>query len=294
MSLNKYFHPERLEKFSLTHIKQDFKEIKSNISLNDVIILSILPAILTILMFLQSNIIDSLKLHIKNPSWWQFFTSSFVHQGFSHYWGNISLFFILLFLQIIIISKMKEKRRYFYLSIFTIISFSIISSIFQLLDFPIILPYVNTSMGFSGILAAFIGFTPIFWIEYISRSVKKCLTDGKYFFIILFYFSLSFIIVYYPYHKLLLLPILFGGALVIAIFLYSKNTKDIFNGIISENNTIIYFLLILLPLFFIIGISGLFPIIPVRENGFVDILTHYLGLYYGLIVSFIFFKIKLP
>lgn len=127
-------------------------------------------------------------------------------------------------------------------------------------------------------------------MSYISKSAKKNLIDSKYVTIILLYVTLSFIVVYYPYHKQLLPIILFGVLLVIAILPYSKNTMDIFNGIINENNTIIYFLLIFLPLSFIIGLAGLFPIILVQENGFVDFATHYLGVYYGLVMSFIFFN----
>lgn len=292
MSLNKYFHAQRFEKFKFENIKQDFKEVISNISQKDVLILSILPIILTSLMFLPSNVSNSLKLNLDNPQWWQFFTSSFVHQGFSHYWNNLSLFLMVVFLQIIIISKMKEKKRYFYLSTFTILSLPIISSIFQILLLPTINPYAKISAGFSGIVAAFIIFTPILWAEYISRSIKKNLTDGKFFMIILLYVSTSFLIIYYPYHKLLLPIVVFFGLLLIYTVLYRNNMIEIFNGIFNENNIIIYFLLIFLPLFFIIGLAGLFPIILINENGLVDIATHYLGLYYGLITSFVFFKIK--
>jgi len=36
----------------------------------------------------------------------------------------------------------------------------------------------------------------------------------------------------------------------------------------------------------------LFPVNPIRANGMVDFFMHYIGFVYGVIISFIFFKIK--
>ena len=75
-------------------------------------------------------------------------------------------------------------------------------------------------------------------------------------------------------------------------FIYRKNFKLIFKGILEESKDNIFFDFLLPMLFMVAPILLLFPDKIMQGNSLVDFLMHYIGLLYGIIISFIFLKLK--
>jgi membrane associated rhomboid family serine protease len=290
VKLNKEF----LQKFKLSNLKKDFIELIKDISLKDIIVFLVFPIFITFLMFLPSIIREFLSFHIYNPKWWQFFTHAFIHKDLGHLWHNLQGYFIFGVILLIFASRIKNKKDLFILFLFTLISLPIISSIIEILIYPIFMPMIKTSQGSSGIVSAILGFLPMLWIYHFSKKQRTNLININFFNISTLYVALLFVIIYYPIHKNILFILLLIGFILFFSFLYRKNFKPILKGVFKESkdNVIFYFLTILLPVFFMIAPLLLFPVKIVQGNSLVDFFMHYIGLLYGIIISFIFLKLK--
>jgi len=278
----------------LQKLNRDFVEFVRGITLKDVFISLLFPIIITALMFLPSNIKELLSLHIHNPKWWQFFTHAFIHECFDHLWHNLQGYFIFGIVIFIFANKIKEKKNLFLLFLFILISLPLINSTIETLIYPIFLPTLKISQGSSGIISAILGFLPMFWIYYLSIKQKVELINVNFFNIAISYMGLLFAIVYYPIHKSMLAILLISSVIVFFSFLYRKNFKLIFKGVIKElkDNVIFYSLTILSPILFMVAPLLLFPVRIIQEDSLVNFFTHCIGLLYGVIVSFTFLKFR--
>lgn len=281
-----------IKRFSYHNLKKDFCDIAKNVSKKDVLLILILPILATFLMLLPDNIREQLKLNVHNPSWWQFLTSSFIHQDFTHLSSNVSLFLLLGFVQIMLIAKLGKQKRYFYLLYFTSVTFPILSSIVVSTWYPKLVPNILSSSGMSGIVSAMLGFLPTFWVIALSKIRNTKLLDVNFFNIILTYVATSLVFIYYPYHKNTLLLVGLPLLMAVFVFLYRKKIVEIAKGTIiqSKGNVIIYLLLLFYPIFFFVAPNGLFPTQLIQNGSFVDFLVHYFGIFYGFSVSFFFFR----
>jgi membrane associated rhomboid family serine protease len=283
--LKKRLHPKSL--------KNDIMGLKSNIKMSDILLLLVLPIIVTlsaVVMTLFPEINDVLKLNVQHPSWWQFLTSSFVHQTFSHYFNNVTWFTTIVTLQLVTVSKIDEKKRYLQMLFFTMLSFPILSSLYEVVFYPSMQPNLLTSCGSSGIVAATLGFIPVLTALYFSRTRKVMMVNLNVTYMSVFYIILMIVLTYASSNAL---PILFlVGMLALLLYSYRRNLKEYAKGVLEENrnNIILSYLLMLLPGLFLITPSILFPAVLQQEGSGTDVLIHYYGLIYGLIVSFAFFN----
>ncbi len=271
----------------MPHLKKPFP-------LKDVLVLSAFPVLITLVMFLPQAMQDAMKLNLRNPSWWQLLTSGFVHNSLSHYFDNLIAFLLLLLLQIIIVYKMNWKKEYFMLLFFTIISFPVVSSIVKLLWYPGIMPIVSVSCGSSGIISAMIGFIPVLWVAYISKISGKKLLGFSFFSTVLAYIVLSFAIIYFHYHRDIMLMLVIITMVCVFAFAYRDNLRHIYRAIIRESNIFMLFYLLFLLLFFLASPLLTFPLKLVQGNSSVDFFAHYLGFIYGFFISFVFFRQNNP
>lgn len=252
------------------------------------------PVIISAVMLLPANIQEGLKLNLQNPKFWEFLTSGFVHNSTSHYFDNLVAFIILILLQVILINKMKLQKGYSYLLFFTIVSFPIASSIVKILLYPSLMPMVKISCGSSGIISALVGFIPMVWIIYLSKTSKKNLCTFSFFGMILSFIVLSFVIAYFPYHKNILLTLIIIAVIVAFTVSYKKSIKHISLTIIREKNKLLLFYLLFLPLFFLSSPLLTFPLKLIQGNNSVDFFAHYIGFIYGFFISFVFFRLNNP
>ena len=266
-------------------IKSDFLELIEGISSKDILILMIIPFITGIFMIVPDKIRDILKLNIQNPIWWQYFTSNFVHNNFDHYISNIVMFLIFFGVQMILVPN-NYRRKYYIIFFFAAFSFAIIGSTYEIFQNNNTLFYC----GSSGIVSVIIGFTPVIWIEYFAKNIMKSLKNIKFFAMVCFYMALSLLIVYYPYHKSYHLTGIFISILLVLIYSYRREFKDIFNTLKMEKKFFCLFLLLFLILFFLIFPKLMFPFIIIKGDAIVAFDIHYFGLIYGFVVSYLFFK----
>jgi len=290
MKLNKDF----LNKLKWLNIKKDCIEITNGISLKDILIFFAFPVFITLLMFLPSIIRESLSFKIYDYSWWQFITNAFIHKDLSHLWHNLQGYFIFGLILLIFANRTGDKKNLLWLFLFTLISLPIISSIIEVLIYPVFMPMIKTSQGSSGLVSAILGFLPMLWIYHFSKKQKNNLININFFNLSTLYVALLFVIIYYPIHKNIFFILLVLACILFFGYLYRKNFKPLLKGIFEESkdNLIFYFLRILLPIFFMVAPLLLFPVKIVQGNSMVDFFMHYIGLIYGIILSFLFFKFK--
>jgi membrane associated rhomboid family serine protease len=254
--------------------------------------LSAFPVLISAVMLLPAGIRDAMKLHIQDPSWWQFLTSGFVHNSFSHYLDNLIAFLILLLVQGIIVYRMRAQKAYAGLLFFTMLSFPIVSSIVKLVLYRGLLPIVRVSCGSSGIISAMIGFTPVLWLAYMSKAARKNLFSLAFFSAVLAYIVLSFVIIYFPYHRNLLLALVLVALIAVFAFAWRGSLKRACKTLLKERSLPMLFYLIFLPLFFLASPVLTFPLRLIQGDSSVDFFSHYIGFIYGFWISFVFFRMK--
>lgn len=288
MKLNKDF----LNKLKYSNLKKDFNEVIKGISFKEIIVFLAFPIFILLIMSLPSIFRESLLFEIYDPSWWQFITHAFIHENFNHLCHNLQGYFIFGFVLFVFANRIKEKKNLFLLFLFTLLSLPIISSIIEILIYPIFLNNIRTSQGSSGLVSAMVGFLPVLWIYYFSKKQKTKLINIDFFTVSILYVVFLFGIIYYQIHKNFLSILLVLLLMILFCFRYRKNFKLVFKGISEESkdNVIFYFLLVLLPVLFMVAPLLLFPTEIIQEDSMmVDFLMHFIGLLYGIVVSFIFF-----
>ena len=231
----------------------------------------------------------SLKLNLDTPQGWQIFTFAYTHEGLSHFLGNIGLYLVLLFVLIWLLLHIKQVTAINKLLIFTLIFFPVIASALDILMFHRFFPDIKTTCGTSGLVAAVIGFLPFVWIKYLNKSYEISFYLAYFFGA---YIVLLLILVYTPYKALLLVTILIF--LLILLFKIHKDLWDLIKlqGQLLRANRVYGFIGIIAILFFIVLPIILFPIDLLKGGTFVNFFAHYIGIIYGIIAAYLYFKYK--
>lgn len=291
IKLNKEF----LKKFTLKSLKKDFIDLINGITLKEVLIFLIFPAFITVLMLLPQAIRESLSFKVYEPSWWQFITHAFIHKDWSHLWNNLQGYLIFGLMLWLFSNRTGNKKDLLLLFALTLISLPIISSIIEFFLYPIFVPTIKTSLGSSGLISAMLGFFPTFWIYYFSKKYKQNLINTNFLNMCSGYGGLLLVIIYYPSHRNIPLLTLILAFIIVYSYRYRSNFKPLLKGILAEaeNNIFFYFLTASMPLFFMVSPLLLFPVNIIQNGGGIDVVMHYLGLIYGIFLSFIYFENKL-
>jgi membrane associated rhomboid family serine protease len=279
------------KRFSKENMHREFKEVIRDITKKDLFMLLLLPIIATIIELLPVDFQNVLKLNVQNPSWWQFLTSAFTHQSFKHYYGNIISFLIIAVVELLIVSKINMKRRYFYLLSATYVMFPIISSAYQVLYYPKLFPNMQVSCGASGIIAAMIGFMPMILMGYFSKEKGVKMVNLTLLLMSTFYTGIMLLITYAFLSSIAQISILSTLILVLA-YHYRNNFRYVIKAISDiSRNFFLYLLLFLLALLFITIPLALFPLVIRLENGSgVNVIVHYIGVIFGIYLSYLFFS----
>jgi len=279
---------------SLYSLKKQARELVYGISKKDILLIALFPVILFLIMLLPSIIRDTLRLDIKSPELWQYLTQSFVHNGWSHLWSNLSLYLLFSIMVLLLANWCKEKIKFFRLFLFVVFTLPILSSIIQVLYYPILLnwlPNLQYSQGSSGIVSALAGFVPIFWAIYFNKKNAKINFDIRMFLFLVLYITLLFVCIYGQSFSYIFSFVAF--LLVIFLFSLLSNFKNIWIEMKNETETNLLkaFILSISFLFFIFTPIIIFPSVTKMFDGgtFTDFLMHYIGICYGIIVSGFYF-----
>jgi len=285
---------EFLKKITLKKTKDDFFDVLGGITGIDVLLFLAFPAFISLVMLLPLAIRESLTLKIYAYSSWQLITHAFVHNELSHLWNNLKGYFIFGFILLIFANRAGEKKNLFLLFLFTLFSLPIISSMIEILIYPMLMPLIKTSQGSSALLSAMVGFFPAFWIYHFSTRQKNNLLNVNFFVLAFSYVAFLFSMVYYAAHKNAVFIMLVLAGVICSGFRCRKNLKLLLKGIVSASSGNVFFhcLTILMPTLFMIAPLLLFPFKIVQDNSIVDFFMHYIGLIYGMSISFIFLKWK--
>lgn len=273
------------------NIKKCLVEIFVGITKYDFLLLSFFPILISAVMFLPESIQINLRLHLQNPSWWQFYTASFVHQGIDHFKGNITILISFLIVGFLLANAIGEKNRYKKLLYITLIVFPFVESIVSFFLYKKV-PIVKVTSGSSGLVSAILAFIPILIYKRLSRHTQTKILSHRVFVFLMFTFLTIFVAYYFVYIRIfsiLVFLVLFS----ISSFFFAKNElKRMFFGIQFEaqDNLILTWLIItsiiMSPIVFLL----LFPKQVISSTGFVGFLIHFLGFIFGLYTAFYFFR----
>lgn len=277
-----------IEKLRWKELKKQFVELTKGITIRDLLWLSIFPVFITLFMFLPEKFVSLLRLNIRNPSWWQYLTQSFIHFSWEHYKSNVFLYFFLIFFIILLANLGRKKKEFYNLFLFLVISFPIFSSFVQVLFYPIVLgwlPSLKFLYGSSGIISALFGFLPVFWILYIKHKNPSVKINFLFVGLFVTYGSVVFTYFYGKNLMLIFLLILLFLFLLINFNLVKISVKEIFWE--SKNNLLVCLVMVFIVSLFVLGPFFIFPssVNLFKGGAFIDIGGHYLGFIYGLVIG---------
>lgn len=263
----------------------DFGGLKDDKKLDWFIFYFIIPLFLIIvyiMVHLHPELERVLILQTSNPTWISIYLSNFVHTDFWHHLGgNLLSYFILIYL----ILFFRTDRKKFYINMilfFTVLPVLCSLSTIYLISAPI------RSFGFSGIVSGLAGYLLYSVYRYIREKWEVPLNICFIFSILMF----NLLIITFTYKMPFWMPVF----IIFLIFLYlAKNGLtmtiskiiDKWNEIKQKNVKVkIYKLMIFLfTVSFLFGPAiGLFP---VNVKG-INILSHYVGYCFGVLVPLIF------
>jgi len=265
-------------KKEIIKIFQTYKELK----IRDFWIYLILPFISFIVFLFPKSLQDNLAMDFTNPQFWQFLTSAYVHKDFSHFFGNISLYITITLLLIFLAKKSNLLGRLEKLTLTTLVLLPIVSSLLSYY-YPIF--NLQTERGASGLVSAVLGFVPALWFAVTHPKMRTKLYYGLILpSIFVLYLSFSFTYVYIPKWKFysLILIILF---LVSFVLLFIKNQLNL-----VKNNLHTYLISFISITFFFLIPLVIFPKSYISNGTLTNFITHYIGIMFGVGISFIFFN----
>ena len=272
--------------FRLEGLNKKFK--KHDVFIIDFLIFFVFIPIFLIVVF-NSPLNEIFKLQTSHPKLISIYFSNFAHFNSDHLYNNISSYVIYISL-IFFIPKKNNEFHFDMLLIFGLLPF--IASFFNILYLP-----EKNAIGFSGIVAALAAY--LFYSSFVYIQEKWDLHFKNPILIPLIPFGFITAIIFAAYglkyhNNTEPMIVLF---LIITLFnaLYSKSDLHIiavaashswrkFKTDIKIKSMIKLYMQIIVFLFILFGYITLFPKKLITENGSVNILGHYIGYFFGLVV----------
>jgi hypothetical protein len=292
--MNKFSFKNVKRELNLNSLKKQFLGLIKDIQKRDILLFFLFPILITLLMLLPSATKEILQLNIKEPSEWQYFTQSFVHNNWEHLSSNLFGYFLYSILLMVFVNKCNLKKEYYKLFVFIVISLPILNSYIQVKSYPILLswlPNLQHSTGSSGIVSALAGVMIIFWAIYFAKINKKIKFDVRTSSFFLVYVVFWFVLFYSRRNSYIWIVILI--LLFILLITLIHNFKEIFIEISKESKKglVSTFILIITPLLFFVTPLIIFPNFNnmFRDKRLTDFFMHYIGIVYGIIVTSSYF-----
>ncbi|GBE54613.1 hypothetical protein BMS3Bbin15_00771 [archaeon BMS3Bbin15] len=255
----------------------------------DYLFFFIAPVILTVIYLLPMNIKEVFTLNPSHPTLLTMFLSNYTQIGFSGYAANLINYLILIFL----IFNIKTNKKILYLSSFLIfIVLPFISSFLSDVYF-ILHPSI---WGFSAIVAGFTGYFLYAVYNYL-KSVLTVPVKGKFLWLLLV-INFSIVGIFNSrapiFTKIIFVIISIAFLLINLKTLneiykhYIKEFKELANySLIKRLYRVFFFLLAFICLF---SLHGLIPLEIKKGNITINILAHYVGYFFGLVIPLVIEK----
>jgi hypothetical protein len=140
-------------------------------------ILFTLPITAIILLALGPAITGNLGLDVSSPQWWQFFTSSYTQQDASQLAASLAIYLPLAILQAMLARHAGKPQTYGLLALLALAAAPIASGATTLLLYTYAFnTALGTVTGSSGIISAFLGFTPALLALAYTRATRARLS----------------------------------------------------------------------------------------------------------------------
>ncbi len=289
--MNKIQFRERTDFLRIANLKKNLLELFGTISWLDILLILIFPLVISTLMFLPEQFQISLRLHLSGVSWWQFFTSSFTHQGLDHYKSNIFMLIPSLFFGLILSNAVREKNRYFKMLYLVVGAFPILESLISIFLYKKI-SFITITSGSSGLVSAILAFIPILICHRLAKRTKLNLLSHNLFMSLVLFFITTFVLYYYAYIKLPFAVVILVLLLIFFTYMARNEYYSLLKGFLVESRSNIFmtYIIILAIIFSPILFLSLFPKQFITSSGFVGFIIHFLGFTVGLYAAFYFFR----
>jgi len=214
-------------------------------------------------------------------------TASFVHGDLQHLGLNLFAFLLFTFLLYFVNKRVSEQSFFF----------------FSLLIIFVVLPVVNYGLlfyfgiyraeefgfGLSLVDSGLIGFTVPSLVLYFKYKLERF--NSIAFFISMIFFTFSLVSLPYVELSQPLLPIVCAILGVVFGNLEIKRLGNFLVSSLKQRKTFPEsFVIVFVLWFYFFSIVGLFPSTIVSQGGIVDIVSHYIGLLFGIVI-FSFYSI---
>ncbi len=258
------------------------KKVAKHGEMKDLILISSIPIVLVLVFLMPSSVQEILTVNYENPFLLNFLTSAFVHSGVNHLAGNVVSYMVVITVLYLMcsLSGLKRNFRYFFLIFVFIFPFVLSGINFQLLE-------VETSMGFSGVDSAFLGFLPVVVFHYMDRKLDLDLGGSNS--ILLFLLGTEILVLIYAGLSTVFLVVL----ALIGFYSWRISQRADLNSLKESINRRGHFELSLVGILLFLGMTfSLFPKNIVVGGKAVNILSHYSGYFLGFFVPYFWFQIE--
>lgn len=242
----------------------------------DICIFSIIILLICFIFLLPEHLKQLLILDRNNLFINQLWTTSWTHLDFYHFFSNITVFALLFWLSLIIFNELNKRKKEYYINLILIILIVPLATSIAFLQYL----SIKTGLGFSDIVAATLGLSIYYSIEYFNKGINKKINQHSPITQIgiatLLLITVLSLFTQPIYITVLMLTII----LIYTTIKYKLNPNKIINFIQKNPKK---FMLIGITIFLLIC----FPTMTQfqQENGSItNGMAHFLGLYLGIFI----------
>jgi hypothetical protein len=248
------------------------------------IIILVFPIILSAYLFSKPGI-DTYEWQFssENPNILLSYTSIFLHGYNSHLIGNLIVYFFILIGNNILFSINYDMDAFYNYSLLIFLIFPPIHSLIWNYFIHLIADRFIGAIGLSSIISCYIALAISYWIFFV---VKRFNTNINSAYLFLFTITIIAIIVNLIYpnygHVYIITPIL----IIIMLFFGYHPIKNLYSYF-RKTKSIELYLSFGLFFLYLLMIPAMFPAIIARDGVVTNIISHLLGLFFGLTLPMI-------
>jgi hypothetical protein len=260
----------------LKHIRDNKRDFTKGFT-----VIFLIEIILVVIFLLPANIKNYFVLNRFHPTLVSIYAMNFTHENIIHLVGNLVGFTIISFYVLLLLSIMR-RTSYFYklLAINLLLIPFILSLLWLHFQNNVIKSLMQNTLGFSGINASLSGSLIFIFFLYIVKANKIDLNLNYAFYTFLFFTVFYLCLIYFQYLKELT-PLIVTSILSFSFYLLTIRSIKVLNKKLNKKWAIFF---VSLPFVIIALLSDtLFP----ANVGNTDILIHYFGFIFGIVVTFI-------
>lgn len=251
----------------------------------------VVPAFLILIYLLPLSIKDSMVLYASNPTPFSIFFSNYVHLAPMHLLSNLIFYLVILF---VIFNLETTKKELYVASLSFFLVLPVVISLLNLYFLGNILLSHNISfLGFSGIVSAFMGYLLYTLYKYFKQNYYNLLHITFYG---LFVFINLLLVTIFSLTNVSILFILLILFIIFICFIYNINPiiqilrkgGQEYLALISQKSRgkLVYaFIMYIVTFIFVFYLSSIMPSTIASSNGFINILGHYIGFSFALMIS---------